>query len=145
MQRGRRGRDAMNELRAEALTAFEKPLAYVALVKPDVTFLVVITTVAGFYLGSSGPLNWTLLLHTVCGTALVAGGTAALNQYFEREKDALMRRTASRPLPTGQLQPSDALFFGIGTIVLGAVWLALVVGVLACLLALATCVLYLGV
>ena len=67
----------MNELRAEALTAFEKPLAYVALVKPDVTFLVVITTVAGFYLGSTGPLNWTLLLHTVCGTALVAGGTAA--------------------------------------------------------------------
>jgi protoheme IX farnesyltransferase len=135
----------MNELRADALTAFEKPLAYVALVKPDVTFLVVITTVAGFYLGSSGPLNWTLLLHTVCGTALVAGGTAALNQYFERDKDALMRRTASRPLPTGLLQPSEALFFGIGTIVLGAVWLALAVSGLACLLALATCVLYLGV
>jgi protoheme IX farnesyltransferase len=135
----------MNELRADALTAFEKPLAYVALVKPDVTFLVVITTVAGFYLGTSGPLNWPLLLHTVCGTALVAGGTAALNQYFERDKDALMRRTASRPLPTGQLQPAEALIFGIGAILLGGVWLALAVGALACLLALATCVLYLGV
>ncbi len=135
----------MNELRAGTLTAFEKPWAYVALTKPDVSFLVVITTVAGFYLGSNGPLDWALLLHTVCGTTLVAGGTAALNQYFERDRDALMRRTASRPLPTGQLQPGEALIFGAGMIVLGAAWLAMAVSGLTCLLALATSVLYLGV
>jgi protoheme IX farnesyltransferase len=135
----------MNELRAGTLTAFEKPWAYVALTKPDVSFLVVITTVAGFYLGSNGPLDWALLLHTVCGTTLVAGGTAALNQYFERNRDALMRRTASRPLPTGQLQPGEALIFGAGMIVLGAAWLAMAVSGLTCLLALATSVLYLGI
>src|SRR5271169_3405375 len=108
-----RVRSAMNELRANALSGFERPWAYVALTKPDVTFLVVLTTVAGFYLGSRGPLDWPLMLHTVCATMLVAGGTAALNQYVEREMDAVMRRTASRPLPSGLLLPRDVLFFGI--------------------------------
>lgn len=135
----------MNELRAGTMTALEKPWAYVALTKPDVSFLVVITTVAGFYLGSNGPMDWALLLHTVCATTLVAGGTAALNQYFERDRDALMRRTSSRPLPTGQLQPGEALIFGAGMIVAGAAWLAVAVSGLTCLLALATSVLYLGV
>jgi heme o synthase len=135
----------MTEPRAEALASSAKPWAYVALTKPDVTFLVVITTVAGFYLGSSGPLDWGLLFQTVFGTALVAGGTAALNQFIERDKDAVMRRTASRPLPSGQLQPIEALVFGIGAIALGAVWLALSVNRLSALLALTTSVLYLAV
>jgi protoheme IX farnesyltransferase len=134
----------MNELRADAVAPMEKPWAYVVLTKPDVTFLVVITTVAGFYLGSRGPLDWSLLLHTVCGTMLVAGGTAALNQYLEREMDAIMRRTASRPLPTGLLQPREVLFFGIATSALGAAWLAIAANLLACLVALAACLLYLG-
>ena len=84
-----------------------KAWSYVVLTKPDVTFLVVITTVAGFYLGSTGPLDWPLLLHTLFATMLVAGGTAALNQYVERDMDAVMRRTAARPLPMGTLQPRD--------------------------------------
>ena len=134
----------MNELRADAATAMEKPWAYVVLTKPDVTFLVVITTVAGFYLGSRGPLDWPLLLHTLCGTMLVAAGTAALNQYVERDTDAVMRRTGSRPLPTGLLQPREVFVFGITTIVVGAAWLALAANVLACLVALATSLLYLG-
>ena len=122
-----------------------KAWSYVVLTKPDVTFLVVITTVAGFYLGSTGPLDWPLLLHTLCATMLVAGGTAALNQYVERDMDAVMRRTAARPLPTGTLQPRDVLIFGISTIVIGAVWLALAVNLIAALVALSTTVLYLGV
>lgn len=134
----------MSTLRAAEITALEKPWAYVVLTKPDVTFLVVITTVAGFYLGSRGPLDWPLLMHTLFGTMLVAGGTAALNQYFEREMDAVMRRTAARPLPTGLLQPREVLIFGVGTIVLGSTWLALAVNALAALIALATTVLYLG-
>src|SRR5271169_1647227 len=109
----------MDELRADAITSWEKPWAYVALTKPDVTFLVVITTIAGFYLGSRGPLDWVPMLHTLGGTLLVAGGTAALNQYVERDMDALMRRTAARPLPSGLLQPREVLFFGVGAIVLG--------------------------
>jgi heme o synthase len=135
----------MNESRADAISAQEKPWAYVVLTKPDVTFLVVITTIAGFYLGSSGTPDWFLLLHTLAGTMLIAAGTAALNQYVERDMDAVMRRTASRPLPTGQLQPREVLVFGVGTILIGAVWLALAVNALACLVALATTVLYLGV
>src|SRR6185437_1734611 len=118
--------------------------SYVVLTKPDVTFLVVITTVAGFYLGSTGAIDWSLMLNTLFATMLVAGGTAALNQYVEREMDAVMRRTASRPLPAGSLQPRDAVIFGVSTIVGGALWLALAVNGLSALVALATSVLYLG-
>ena len=64
----------MSETRVDTLSGLEKPWAYVVLTKPDVTFLVVITTVAGFYLGSTGPLDWARLLHTLGGTLLVAGG-----------------------------------------------------------------------
>jgi protoheme IX farnesyltransferase len=134
----------MNE-RADAISSFDKPWAYVVLTKPDVTFLVVITTLAGFYLGSNGPIEWSVLLSTVCATMLVAGGTAALNQYVERDVDAVMRRTASRPLPTGQLRPREVLLFGVVTIVAGATWLAFAANGLAALVALTTTVLYLGI
>jgi protoheme IX farnesyltransferase len=134
----------MSDTRADTLSAFDKPWAYVVLTKPDVTFLVVITTVAGFYLGSNGPIDWVLMLHTLAGTLLVACGTAAMNQYVERKMDALMRRTASRPLPSGLLQPKEVLLFGLSTIVTGAAWLALLVNGLAALVALATSLLYLG-
>src|SRR5271157_3599262 len=123
----------MNEPRAAALTDVEKPWAYVALTKPDVTFLVVITTVAGFYLGARGSLDWLRLSHTLLGTLLVAGGTAALNQYFERGMDAAMRRTAARPIPAGVLQPRQALVFGVGAIITGAAWLMIATNALACL------------
>jgi protoheme IX farnesyltransferase len=134
----------MNELRAAALPATEKPWAYVVLMKPDVTFLVVITTVAGFYLGSRGAIDWTVLLQTLAATMLVAGGTSALNQYVERDMDAVMRRTALRPLPTGQLNTREVLAFGIATIAIGSFWLALAANMLAAFVALGTCVLYLG-
>jgi heme o synthase len=134
----------MSTTRAAAYSSLDKPWAYVVLTKPDVTFLVVITTIAGFYLASPGHLDWALLTHTLFGTTLVGAGTAALNQYFERDMDALMRRTAGRPLPAGILQPREALIFGVATIVAGGAWLALAVNLLASLLALATTVLYLG-
>jgi heme o synthase len=134
----------MSTLRAGELTSFDKPWAYVVLTKPDVTFLVIITTISGFYLGSRGPLDWPLLLHTLFATILVAAGTASLNQYFERDMDALMRRTAARPLPSGILQPREVLAFGLATLAAGTLWLALAVNALAALLALATSLLYLG-
>jgi len=135
----------MSEVRATGtLSTAEKPWAYIVLTKPDVTFLVTITTLAGFYLGSKGPLDWMLMVHTVLSTMLVAAGTAALNQYVEREMDAVMRRTASRPLPSGQMHPHEALIFGVAAVVVGAVWLGLAANWLAALVALATSVLYLG-
>src|ERR1700734_2725018 len=123
----------MSSTRTVAINAFDKPWAYVALTKPDVTFLVVITTVAGFYLGSVGSMDWARLAQTLFGTLLVAGGTAALNQYVERDMDAVMRRTSSRPLPTGTLKPAEVLIFGVVTIVLGTAWLGLAVSLLAAL------------
>ena len=134
----------MSNERAVAINLFEKPWAYVVLTKPDVTFLVVITTVAGFYLGSTGPMDWARLALTLFGTLLVAGGTAALNQYVERDMDAVMRRTAARPLPTGTLKPSEVLIFGAATIVFGTAWLALTVNALAAFIAFATCASYLA-
>jgi protoheme IX farnesyltransferase len=134
----------MSNARAVAINTFEKPWAYVILTKPDVTFLVVITTVAGFYLGSVGPMDWARLAHTLFGTLLVAGGTAALNQYVERDMDAVMRRTAARPLPAGTLKPNEVLLFGIATIITGTAWLALTVNILGSAVALATSLSYLG-
>src|SRR6201988_451265 len=117
--------------------------AYVALTKPDVSFLVVITTAAGYYMGARGPVNWLHLLHTVFGTLLIAAGTAALNHYVERDSDRLMRRTASRPLPSGVLKPRQALAYGIALSVAGAVYLYIAAGALAAGLGIATCLSYL--
>jgi heme o synthase len=134
----------MSESRITTISAFERPWAYVALTKPDVTFLVAMTTVAGFYLGSRGRLDWPLMLHTLGGTLLVAAGTAALNQYVEREMDSVMRRTAARPLPSGTLQPREVLIFGVMAIVFGTAWLLLAVNWLSALVAVMTSILYLG-
>lgn len=117
--------------------------AYWALTKPDVSLLVLITTAAGYYMGARGPLNWWHMLQTVMGTGLIAAGTAALNHYIERESDRYMRRTAGRPLPTGVLQPREALSFGITLSVAGALYLYFTVGWLAALVGSAACVSYL--
>lgn len=134
----------MSTTRAVTVPAVSRPAAYLALTKPDVSFLVVLTTAAGFYMGTRGPLDLGRLAGTVLGTTLVAAGTSALNHYFERATDAKMRRTASRPLPSGQLQPTEALWFGVGLAAAGTLYLALAVGALASLLGLATCISYLG-
>ncbi|MBI1749764.1 MAG: protoheme IX farnesyltransferase [Acidobacteria bacterium] len=131
--------------RAAIFPQISRAWAYVALTKPDVTFLVVITTLAGFYLGSRGPMNFVLLAHAVIGTMLIGAGTSALNQYFEREADAQMRRTARRPLPLGVLQPAEALAFGIGLAALGAAYLAVLVSPLSSLLGVVTCLSYLSI
>jgi protoheme IX farnesyltransferase len=118
---------------------------YVELTKPRVTTLVLITTVVGFYLGSRGPMNLRLLLHTLTGTALTAGAAAVLNQFLERATDKMMRRTENRPLPARRLEPSSALIFGIILSAAGLAYLAYLVNVLACFLALAVLASYLFV
>lgn len=123
----------------------DRPSAYLALTKPDVTFLVIITTLAGFWLGSPAHVDPMLLLLTVCATTFVAAGTSALNQYFERDVDALMRRTAGRPLPLGILRPTEALLTGLLLAVTGTLWLTWKTNLLAGALAAATSIFYLGV
>jgi protoheme IX farnesyltransferase len=133
----------MSTLRATEFTLLSRASAYVALTKPDVSLLVLVTTATGYYMGVRGPVDWLKLLHTVAGTMLIAGGTAALNHYVERETDRHMRRTASRPLPSGLLQPAEALWFGVALTVAGAVDLSIVGGWMASLLGVITCLSYL--
>jgi protoheme IX farnesyltransferase len=85
---------------------------YTELMKPELTFLSVLSAVCGFYLGIQGGFNIWLFVHTVMGTGLLGGGLGALNQYIEREYDAMMRRTERRPLPAGRLLPLEVLVFG---------------------------------
>ncbi len=134
----------MTTSRAATLPVLSRPAAYLALTKPDVSFLVVMTTLAGYALASRGPFDFVRMAQTVFGTTLIAAGTAALNHYIERGSDAKMRRTASRPLPSGQLAPTEALCFGVGLAVSGAAYLALAANPLASFLGIATCVTYLG-
>ena len=113
---------------------------YWTLTKPEVNFLIVITTFAGFY--SASPAlphsRFLLLFNTLVGTLLVASGTGTLNQYMERRFDAQMRRTAKRPLPAGRMIPTHALWFGVLLAVAGGLYLALLVNFLASLLAMLT-------
>ena len=119
---------------------------YWALTKPEVNFLIVVTTFAGFYLGHAGPWrDFPLLLsiNAVLGTLLVASGTGTLNQYIERQFDAQMRRTARRPLAAGRLKSSAVLWFGITLSVAGSVYLAVAVNLFSSVLAIATLLSYL--
>ncbi|MDE3181434.1 MAG: heme o synthase [Acidobacteriota bacterium] len=115
---------------------------YWAMTKPEVNFLVVLTSVAGFYLGAGGSLRVGLLLNMVLGTFLVASGTATLNEYVERDHDAKMRRTASRPIPAGRVKPAEGLALGLLLSAAGGVYLDLTTNRLACAIALLTLVFY---
>jgi protoheme IX farnesyltransferase len=112
------------------------------LIKARLTTLVVLTTAAGFYAGWQGGMNWTLLLHTVLGTALVASGAAALNQLFERDYDARMRRTENRPLPSGRLTPDTVLIVGGALSAIGLLYLSAAVNLLTAALGAATLISY---
>lgn len=126
--------------------ALEKSRAmdYITLTKPELTFLSVLTALAGYYLGSGGVLEGAGLFHTLLGTAMVGGGSGALNQFIERGFDAQMKRTENRPLPSGRIAPVEALIFGIVLSFGGMVYLAVFVNVLTASLAAATCVTYLS-
>ncbi|MGE5813772.1 MAG: heme o synthase [Acidobacteriota bacterium] len=122
---------------------------FVQLTKPRLNALAVATTLGGYYMagpatvlgptGSTGP--W-LLFNTIVGTALVAGGSAAFNQYYERVTDGLMRRTRVRPLPGHRLQPIEALWFACALSTIGLVQLAVGANLLAAAVALTTLVAY---
>ncbi|HET6272100.1 MAG TPA: heme o synthase [Bacteroidota bacterium] len=116
---------------------------YLTLTKPELTFLSVVTALAGFYMGTGETIALGLLLHTLVGTALVGGGAGALNQYIERDLDGLMRRTENRPLPSGRLGPWEVLIFGSLLSLAGLAQLSLFVNALTGFLAAATLVSYL--
>lgn len=111
---------------------------YIELTKPRITWLILMSTGVGYFFGLkrnwNGAADWQLLIHTLIGTGLIASGTAALNQWYERESDAVMRRTAGRPLPMGRMTAPRALWFGILLAALGFIELAVGVNVLSAVL-----------
>ena len=130
-----------------AMRSYSAAADYWALTKPEINFLIVIATFAGFYLACPSQFHafpLLLLIHTLLGTLLVASGAGALNQYVERRFDAQMRRTARRPLAAGRLEPSSALWFGILLSIAGSVYLAVAVNILSSLLAVLTLASYLA-
>src|ERR1700726_2844711 len=116
---------------------------YYTLTKPEVNLLILMTTSAGYYLASQGPFRIAGLVNTLIGPLLVASGTATLNQWMERVWDGQMRRTASRPLPSGRLSSREAFLFGMLLSVAGGLYLAVAVNALAALLAILTVLSYL--
>ncbi len=119
-----------------AFSLREKLSAYLELTKPRITFLIVLTSAAGFCLGSAGAVDYVLLTHAMIGIALLSSGIATINQFMERDLDALMRRTEKRPLPTGRLLPFEALWFGLALTLTAEVYLASFVNLLTAALGL---------
>jgi protoheme IX farnesyltransferase len=130
-----------NPVSAQALRS--KLRDYYTLTKPEVNLLILMTTSAGYYLASRGPMRIVGLINTLVGTLLVASGTATLNQWMERVWDGKMRRTASRPLPSGRLLPRDAFLFGLLLSAVGGLYLLVTVNLLSSLLAISTLLSYL--
>ena len=118
---------------------------FLALAKPRLNTLVIATSAVGYYMGTEGAIDVLAFVHTLIGTALVAGGAAALNQVTERDVDSRMQRTRLRPMPDGRLQPAEALRFGLALSALGLLQLGFGANVLAAAVALASLVTYISV
>jgi len=116
---------------------------YLALTKPRITWLILMSTGVGYFFGAKSGWHFLALLHTIIGTGLIASGTAALNQWYEREADAKMKRTQARPLPAGRVTANKALVFAILISVAGFVELFFGVNALTALLGLFTLLSYL--
>ena len=116
---------------ARAETAPSRLADFYELTKPRMNFLVVVTTMVGFYMAMGRHFaDWALLAHTLVGTAMAAAGASVLNQYVERGYDALMNRTSNRPLPAGRISPVEALLFGVLLSVGGTIYLTVLVNAL---------------
>src|SRR5271166_136184 len=118
-------REATIETRLYA--ARSRAAEYLELTKPRVTAMILVTTLAGYYLGAGGAFEAVIALNLMIGTALAAGGTLGLNQYIERDIDAVMDRTRRRPIPDKRIEPSDALWFGVLATAAGLGYLLLTV------------------
>ena len=116
---------------------------FIELTKVRIGFLVLITTIIGFYLGSQGEINYSLLFYTVLGTLLSSTGSSVMNNVIESETDKLMDRTKSRVLPTNKISLVTAKVLGVSFIFIGLFILYYKVNLLTCILSLSTIVLYL--
>jgi protoheme IX farnesyltransferase len=130
---------------ARAPSEESKLAAYIELTKPRITTLVTLTAAAGFCLGTTGDIDYIKLAHLSLGIALLSSGIGTLNQFMERDTDRLMRRTETRPLPSGRLLARHALVFGLGLSVAATVYLAIFINPLSAVLGAVTFASYLFV
>ena len=126
---------------AERGSLLDRARAFYELAKPNLSALVVITAVLGFYLASS-TIDWLRLVYLIAGTALTAGGACGLNMVIEREHDAGMRRTRSRPIPSGRVEPTEAVAFSLALFAIGFSYLAMFCGAWPAILSLASALIY---
>src|ERR1700722_406480 len=147
--RSRTAGDRVNAKVAIAESAITLPRGrvsdYFELTKPRVVLMGLGTTLAGFYLGGRPGFDIPLALNLLAGTALAAGGTLALNEYVERDTDAMMDRTRNRPLPDLRMRPAEALTFGVIATVIGFIYLTLATNLLCTAVTAAITIIYLGV
>jgi protoheme IX farnesyltransferase len=120
----------------KAVGVREKIMAYLELTKPRIAFLLVLTSATGFYLGANKGFDAMLFINSMIGILLLAFGVATLNQVWEKDLDALMERTAKRPLPTQKMSSAEALVFGISLCVVAEIYLAFLVNALTAVLGL---------
>ncbi len=120
----------------KAIGLREKLAAYFELTKPRIAFMLVLTSAAGFYLGANKGFDAMLFINSMVGILLLAFGVATLNQVWEKETDALMERTAKRPLPTQKISSTEALVFGVSLCVVAEIYLAFLVNALTAVLGL---------
>ncbi len=118
-----------------AISASRRVSDFFELTKPRIVLMVLVTALVGYYAGSERVPDYLRLLQVLIGTALAAGGTLTLNQFIERDIDAMMERTRHRPLPDARVQPQDALWFGVALTLLGLGYLAVVVNPLSAVVA----------
>src|SRR5437764_7583999 len=122
----------IEEIKASGLR--EKSVAFLELTKPRIAFLLVLTSAAGFFLGSKGNFDYVLFANSMVAIMLLAFGVATLNQYWEHPLDKLMERTANRPIPTLRITPSEALVFGLVQCVIAELYLFFLVNTLTAIL-----------
>ena len=117
--------------------------AYYELTKPSITFMILISTALGYYMGGNGITNYLHFFFTILGSCLISSGSGALNHFAEADSDKIMRRTNLRPIPAGLISAENAMLFGIALILSGSAILYWVINPLTCLLALITSLMYL--
>ena len=117
--------------------------AYYELTKPSITFMILISTALGYYMGGNGIVNYIHFFYTILGSCLISSGSGALNHFAEADSDKIMRRTNLRPIPAGLISAENAMLFGIALILSGSAILYWIINPLTCLLALITSLMYL--
>ena len=130
-------------MRREPKKASSIQEAYYELTKPSITFMILVSTALGYFMGGNGISNYQHFILTLLGSCLISSGSGALNHFAEAESDKIMHRTNLRPIPAGIILPEKAMIFGIALIFIGSGILYFFINTLTCVLALITALMYL--